>query len=113
MIAGLITSRFGLAVMAFAAAMSWHYIDKASAVRNAKEALADQVTIETLQAERDAAMKRAAIANSANANLRDMIEQERAKYSLAQIELEEYEKSTSINPECVVDPGVAGRLLNR
>jgi hypothetical protein len=109
----LATSRFGLAAIALMAALSWHYIDKAAAVRSAEEKLADEVTIQTLEAERDAARQQAEQAEAARDRLAGEVM--RAAEDAAQLrkELEEYEQGTTVNPDGVVDGSVLERLRNR
>ena len=109
----LLSSRVGLAVIALMAALSWHYIDKAAAVRNAKQALADRVLIETLTAERDEAERRAALAEMAKENLRLAVDQANEAARNAEKELEEYAATTTQNDAGLVDQPILDRLRNR
>lgn len=108
----LATSRLGLAVIALGAALSWHYIDKAGAVRSAQEELADDVTIRTLEAERDAARLAAEVAKAATDRLQGQIAEATARAAQDQREVEAYERDTTINPDGVVDQSVLERLRN-
>lgn len=107
------TSRIGLVVIALSASLSWHYIDKAAAVRSAKQELADKVTIEVLTAQRDEANRRAKIAEFALNELNVEIQLAKAAADKAEKELEEYEKTTTVNDQCVVDQPILDRLRNR
>jgi cell division protein FtsB len=99
----------GLAV-GLSAALTWHYVDKAAAVRNAEQALADKVTIRTLEAQLEEIARRAEIAEKANKALELKAGLAEADARKAAQELEEYEQTTVINDQCVVDRNVLDRL---
>lgn len=108
----ILTSRIGLIGVTLSIAMSWHYIDKANAVRSAQEELADDVTIRTLEAEIEASRLSAAVSKAASARLQGKIADARARDTQYQTELEEYENTTNVNDSCVVDKYVLERLHN-
>lgn len=113
MIASVLFSRLGIAVMVAAAALGWHYIDKAAAVRGAQEELADKVQIGTLQAQLAAANQRALVAKAANENLIEQIEIAEIEADTARIELDQYAENFAVNADCAVDGSVLERLRNR
>lgn len=109
----LLSSRVGLAVIALMVALSWHYIDKAAALRTAKQALADRVLIETLTAERDEAERRAALAEVAKENLMLAVAAAEKAAEDAERELEEYAATTTQNDAGLVNQPILDRLRNR
>ena len=114
---GLIGTLFGFratwAVVGLSAALSWHYIDKAAAVRSAKDALADQIEIEALTAERDAARDLAQKVEAARLKLGAQVKATAEESAELRRELEAYEQNTVVNPDGVVDRSVFERLRNR
>lgn len=113
MIWKLITSRIGLAVIGVSLALLYHYIDKAVAVRNAEEALADKTEIAALNAENDELKRRAEIAEGALEAFTEEHVAAKEAAAEAEQELEAYVASTEVNRECVVDGSVLERLRNR
>ena len=109
----LLGSKIGLIGIALSVALSWHYIDKAGAVRSAERELADKVLIESLTAQRDEANRRAALAELAKENLRLAVDAANQAAEEAEKELEQYAENTTQNHECVVDQSVIDRLRNR
>lgn len=103
---------FGLSV-GLSAALTWHYVDKAAAVRNAQQELADKVTIATQKAQLDEMARRAAIAAAARLELAVKVAVAENDAEQATQELENYENNTEVNPECVVDDAIIDRLSNR
>ena len=95
------------------AALTWHYIDKAAAVRSAKQELADKVLIETQRSQLEELERRAKIAEQQRIELEKQVAvAEAGAVQMAQ-ELEEYENSTQVNAACVVDSSILDRLRNR
>lgn len=95
------------------AALTWHYIDKAAAVRSAKQELADKVLIETQRAQLEELERRAQVAEEARLALEKQVAVAEADAAQATQELEEYERSTEVNSSGVVDSSVLDRLRNR
>ena len=112
MISWILNSRLALIGIAVSLVLGWHYVDKAVAVRSAEKELADQVTIESLTAERDEAKRRASIEALAKERLRSMITIAEETAMKAEKELEDYVQSTDQNIECVVDTSILERLRN-
>ena len=95
------------------AALTWHYVDKAAAVRSAKKALADKTTIATQKAIIDEANRRLNVANKNIVFLERKTALAERDVLNATKELEAYEGSTQVNNKCVVDATVLERLHNR
>lgn len=95
------------------AALTWHYVDKAAAVRSAERELADKTLIETQSAQLEELERRATIAEEARVQLEQQVKAAEDSAALALEELEEYERTTEVNADCVVDPGFLNRLHNR
>jgi hypothetical protein len=101
----------GLAV-GLSAALTWHYVDKAAAVRSAQQELADKVTIETQRAQLAELARRAAIAEEARTTLEIKVALAEDNASRAAQELDEYAQNNEVNSACVVDDVIAERLHN-
>ena len=101
----------GLAV-GLSIALTWHYVDKAAAVRNAEQALADKVTIATLRAQVAETKRRAEIAEAARIDLEVQVGVAEENAQQAAQELAEYEQTTVVNDRCVVDGNALRRLRN-
>lgn len=110
-------NRYGLIAVGLfvglSAALTWHYVDKAAAVRSAERELADKVLIETQSAQLKELERHALIAEEARSELERWIKVANADAEQARQELEEYERTTEINAACAVDPGILNRLRNR
>ena len=115
MIALLLKSRAACSLFSLVAVIGglfvWHQVDKTSAVRRA---LANYVAHSELQALRvhlNEANRRHAVAQTARKQLEAEIEQATAQAEAAAEELEHY--VSTVEDNCVVDPGLRERLRNR
>lgn len=112
MLSIILRSRLAWAAIAFSLAMSWHYIDKAAAVRSAEKELADLAQIESLTSLVKELQRREGIARRAGDNLRAKASEAEQTALQAEKELEDYVKTTLQNAECVVDSNLLDRLRN-
>lgn len=109
----ILTSKAGLVGLALSLALGWHYIDKAAAVRSAEQAVEDHLKIDQLTKDLDLAMMQAARARAAQNELAAQVIRASEAAAEAELELEEYEANSTINPNGVVDGSVLERLRNR
>ncbi|WP_299078714.1 hypothetical protein [uncultured Paraglaciecola sp.] len=92
---------------------TWHIIDKTVAVRNAKQALADKVTIATLKSTVETQGKWIKAAEDAKIALIKQAAVAEQAAAEASLELEEYANNTTVNAQCAVDSNLVNRLRNR
>lgn len=109
----LLNSRIAWAAVALSLALSWHYIDKAAAVRSAEKELADLAQIESLKSLLNELQRREGIARRAGESLRSKANEAEQTALQAEKELEEYVKTTNQNSSGIVDSGLHGRLRNK
>lgn len=100
-------------VVGIGAALTWHYIDRAVAVRNAQQALADEVTIASQAAQLEALDAKLQAEEEARVALRVEVAIAEAEANLSKQELEQYVSENDVNADCVVDGAVIKRLRNR
>lgn len=109
----LLNSRLAWAGVALFLALSWHYIDKAAAVRSAEKELADLAEITSLKSQLAETERRERIALNANKTLLSKAMDAEDLALQAEKELEEYVSTTTQNNQCVVDDSLLGKLRNK
>ncbi len=109
----ILGSRIGLAGLALMAALSWHFIDRTRAVRLCGERMATMIEREAVTAEIQALRARAATAERALRKLSQEALRAGQDARRAREELDAYETSSTVNPDCAVDGSVIRLLRNR
>lgn len=109
----LLTSRAGLVALAAVALWTWHVTDKRQAVDAAREGLVQEFELSAAQAELEALQARAAAVEAANAQLRGMLAAAEVEARQHALELEEYERETTVDPTGRVNADLLRRLRNR
>ncbi|WP_299817487.1 hypothetical protein [uncultured Roseibium sp.] len=89
----------------------WHKIDRANAVKAAREGYVRHVELVAAQKQLELLEHRQAIADTARRHLHTEIEKALAEAEAAEQELEHY--VSTVEDNCVVKPDLAERLRNR
>lgn len=106
----LITSRLGLLAILAVALLTFHVIDKRSAVSNATEGYVKTVEVATVRAELAELKRRNDITEKANVALFDAKKSAELNVRVFEKELQDYEAEVHLNPACVVTDDLLGRL---
>lgn len=106
----ILSSRMGLAAVLCAALWGWHVIDKARAVKAARDGYVVQVELAAAEAELAEMRRRAAVAADANRVLQEKVQVAKGEALRFAAELEAFENETEINPDGVVDGDLLRRL---
>lgn len=113
LLARLAGSKIGLMIMVAGGLFVIHTIDKAAAVREAREGYVQSVELDEAEAKVAEMERRAVVAEKAAEGHQEKMEAAAVEARRFAAELEEYRNATAVNSDCVVDGHFIGRLRSQ
>lgn len=102
----------GLMIVAALSLLAWHQADKLIAAKRAVASFIAKEELAIVQAEKQELQRRIRISEQASQSLKSRRALDLKTNRALELELENYAKTETFNPACVVDDAFVGRLLN-